>query len=90
MGYLTDQAQAAKSAANAVHGHHSSRTFNPGHPDVSKWMRDTLVALQEALSKLGSTNVAQAETIERQARQITELDRRTRALLREIEELKKS
>lgn len=31
---------------------HSSRTFNPGHPQIDPWMRDVLVSLQSTLNLL--------------------------------------
>jgi hypothetical protein len=60
--------------SQAFHSHHSSRTFNPGHPEIDPWLRNVLVALQVCLNELATkidSNSDRLDRVERMLRQLT-------------------
>lgn len=61
----TDEADKAVQAAAAFHTWHSSRTWNPGHPQIDPWMRDVLLNLQLALNTMSASQRAIAEQVDR-------------------------
>ena len=65
MGGLESRAKQSVSAVAGFHSHHSSRTYNPGHPKIDPWMRDVLVSLQATLNTLASTQQEIAAQVDR-------------------------
>lgn len=55
----------AKENVAAFHTHHSSRTWNPGHPQIDPWMRDVLISLQSTLNQLAEQIDSNTERIKR-------------------------
>jgi hypothetical protein len=54
---------------------HSSRTYNPGHPQIDPWMRDVLLSLQNTLRLM-------AEQIDRDSDRIRQLEAQVSQLQR--------
>lgn len=55
----------AKQQVQAFHTWHSSRTFNPGNPQIDPWMRDVLVNLQVCLNSLADQIDDNTERLDR-------------------------
>lgn len=65
----------AKENVAAFHTWHSTRTYNPGHPQLDPWMRDVLLSLQQTLNLL-------AEQADRDSERIADLERQVARLRR--------
>lgn len=68
-----DEAEKIQGAANAFHTWHSSRTWNAGHPEIDKWLRDVLVSLQSTLYTIAEAEKAMAAQIDQNTAAIREI-----------------
>jgi hypothetical protein len=64
------EATSAKAAVVNFHNHHSRLTWNAGTPGIEPWLRDTLVALQEALYKVADVQIKLAKQVDVNAENI--------------------
>jgi hypothetical protein len=55
----------AKENVAAFQTWHSSRTYNPGHPEIDPWMRDVLLSLQSTLNQLAEQMDSNTERLDR-------------------------
>ena len=65
MSDATRAAENSVQAAAAFHTWHSSRTWEAGHPQIDPWMRDVLIALQNALNTITKSQAEIAEQVDR-------------------------
>jgi hypothetical protein len=76
MSNLRSQAEQSRNVARRVQGHHSSKTYNPNQPGIDPWMRDTLLAMQDALNSITETQLAIAEQVDENTSRLRRIEQR--------------